>query len=225
MATPTLEAHINDLIDQRLRQMQTAYPAEIVSFDQAASTATVKPLFVEAWRGPSGERLTETVEEEEDAYVENVLVAFPRAGNFRITFPVVAGDTGLVIVTKYSLDVFRGGGGAVDPGDLTKFGMTGSVFFPVNLTPDADPLDGSESGSTDIYLGEGATGDFLALQADVDDIKIYLDDLKDKFNNHVHTTTAVTGGGGSPGVIAKTTSTSSATYTPTLSADVKVESN
>ena len=208
--------------------MQTSYPAEVISFDQAASTVTVKPLFVEAWRGPAGDRLTETIEADEDAYVENVLVAFPRAATFRVTFPIAPGDTGLVIVTKYSLDVFRNSGAANDPGDLTKFGMSGSVFFPVNLTADADPLDGSESSTTDIYLGEGATGDYVALKKDVDDIKTYIDNFQTKYNQHTHVAGALkdSSSGLCTGLTGTATShQSSESYTPTYSADVKVESN
>jgi hypothetical protein len=228
MTTPTLEAHINRLIDQRLRQMQTAFPAEVVDFNQSESTVTVKPLFIETWRGPGDVRTKETIENDEDAYVENVLVMFPRASTFRVTFPITAGDTGLVVCTKFSLDRFRDGGGMSDPGDLRKFTMSGSVFFPVNLTPDADPLDGSESGSTDIYLGEGATGDYLALKKDVDDIKSFIDNFQSTYNAHTHTAGALKDSvsGACTGLTGTASShQSSESYTPTYSADVKVESN
>ena len=159
-ATPTLEAMVNDLIDQRLRQMQTAYPAEVIEYDAATSTATVMPLFIEAWRDTNDDRIEETVEAVEDTYVENVLVAFPRSGAFRMTYPIAPGDTGLVVCTKYSLDRFRENGGQSDPGDLEAFAMSGSVFFPVNVTPDDDALDASAGdGDTDISLGEGAASD------------------------------------------------------------------
>lgn len=160
MATPTLEAHINDLIDQRLRSMQTAYPAEVISYDSATSTATIKPLFIEAWRGPGDERLVETIEEDEDAYVENVLVMHPRTAAFRIALPVAPGDTGLALCTKYSLDRFRSGGGMSDPGDLRKFGMSGSVFFPVNLY--TSDLDASDDDAF-VTISQGGTAQFVAL--------------------------------------------------------------
>lgn len=162
MATPSLAAFVNDLIDQRLRQMQTSYPAEVVSYDSATSTATVKPLFIETWRGRDGSRTSETIENEEDSYVENVLVAFPRAGDFRVSLPIAAGDTGLVVATKYSLDRFRSGAGQSDPGDLRLFGMSGSVFFPVNLTTTARALDASDDDSV-VTISEGGTAQFVAL--------------------------------------------------------------
>lgn len=162
MATPSLEAFVNDLIEQKLRQMQTAYPAEVIDYDSSTSVATVKPLFIEAWRGPNDERLSETIEEDEDAYVENVLVMHPRTSAFRISLPVAAGDTGLVVCTKFSLDRFRSGSGMADPGDLRKFGTSGSVFFPVNLYVDSDPLDASDDDAF-VTISQGGTAQFVAL--------------------------------------------------------------
>lgn len=162
MATPSLQAYVNDLIDQRLRQMQTSYPAEVISYDSSTSTVTVKPLFIETWRGPDDERIEETIENVEDSYVQNVLVMFPRAGNFRVSLPIAAGDTGLVVVTKYSLDAFRSGAGQSDPGDLRKFSMSGSVFFPVNLSTDSDALDASNDDAV-VTISAGGTPEFVAL--------------------------------------------------------------
>ena len=192
MTTPSLEAHINDLIDQRLRQMQTAYPAEVIAYDSATSLATIKPLFIETWRGPGDERITETIDEDEDAYVENVLVMHPRAGNFRVALPVAPGDTGLAVVTKFSLDRFREGGGMSDPGDLRKFTMSGSVFFPTNLFVDDDPINCADD-DTLITLSAGGAVDFLCLYTEtkknLDDLATMLTDVKSVLNNHVHVET------------------------------------
>jgi len=215
-ATPTLEAMVNELIDQRLRQMQTAYPAEVIEYDATTSTATVMPLFIEAWRDTNNDRITETIENTEDTYVENVLVAFPRSGSYRMTYPIAPGDTGLVVCTKYSLDRFRENGGQADPGDLEAFAMSGSVFFPVNVTPDDDALDSSGGdGDAYIYLGIAGATDFIALAAKV---KTELDEIKaalDKYDAHTHLPgtfaaggDAVTGASGGPSAAHGYTATS-----------------
>jgi len=59
-------------------------------------------------------------------------------------------------VTKYSLDRFRDNGTMSDPGDLRKFTMSGSVFFPVNLYVDTDPLDASNDDSV-VTISAGGT--------------------------------------------------------------------
>jgi hypothetical protein len=202
MATPTLEALINDLIDQRLRQMQTSYPAEVVSYDSTTSTATVKPLFLETWRGPDNERITEPYDAEEDLYVENVLVMFPRAGNFRMALPIAAGNTGLVVVTKYSLDNFRKGAGLSDPGDMRKFRMSGSLFFPVNLYTDADALDASDD-DTVVTISAGGTPEFVAL---ANLVNSELSKIKTQLEGHEHTYTG-------PGAGTATTTLNTAAYT------------
>ncbi len=53
------------------------------------------------------------------------------------------------------------------------------------------------------------------------DMKAAFDQLKSDFDNHIHTTTAVTGGGGSPGVIAAPTA-STADMSSAEVSDVKV---
>ena len=197
MTTPSLEAHINDLIDQRLRQMQTAYPAEVIAYNSATSLATIKPLFIETWRGPNDERLTETIETVEDSYVENVLVMHPRTAAFRIALPVAPGDTGLALVTKFSLDRFREGGGQSDPGDLRKFAMSGSVFFPVNLY--VDDLNASDDDAF-ITISQGGTAQFVAL---ANLCNTEFGKIQDAHDNHIHTTTAVIATGDVVGIISK----------------------
>lgn len=200
--------------------MQTAYPAEVVSYNSADSTATVKPLFVEAWRGPKDERVVETPENADDGDVENVLVMHPRAGNFRVSLPVAPGHTGLVVCTKFSLDRFRADGGQSDPGDIRKFTMNGSVFFPCNLYPDSDPLDASDDDSL-ITLSEGGTLDFIALAAKV---KTELDEIKaglDKYDAHTHNYIPPTTCGG--GATATTGPSVAHGYTATSVANTKVK--
>jgi len=184
-STPTLEAMVNELIDQRLRQMQTAYPAEVISYDSTTSTATVMPLFIEAWRDTNDNRIEETIEATEDTYVENVLVAFPRSGAFRMTYPIAPGDTGLVVCTKYALDVFRDGAGANDPGDIRKFTMSGSVFFPVNLYTDDDPLDASDDDAF-VTISQGGTSQFVALANLVNAQLSSIQGALDNYDTHIH---------------------------------------
>lgn len=223
MATPSLEALVNDLIDQRLRQMQTAYPAEVVSYDPSNSTVTVKPLFIEAWRGPNDERVVEDIENEADTHVENVIVAFPRSGSFRIAWPINPGDTGFVIVAKYSLDRFRDQGGQQDPGDLRKFTMSGSVFFPVNVTPDSEKLNAAEGevdNTTVITVGDGSDTDFLCWYTEMN---TNLTDIKDGLDNHTHDFLYTGAGTSSSTQLGSTKASTDAGYTVTNPSNAKVK--
>ena len=116
-------------------------------------------------------------------------------------------------------------GGMVDPGDMRRFTMSGSVFFPVNLTPDGVALDASQGdGDTDITAGAGGASDYLALKKDVDDIKTMIDEIKTDYNAHTH---VVTTDAPATGTAAKVVGGHivAASYTPTYSKNVKVERN
>lgn len=56
-----------------------------------------------------------------------------------------------------------------------------------------------------VHLAEDDPAEFIPrddrLQAQLDDIKASIDDLQDAHDNHIHITSAVTGGGGTAGVI------------------------
>jgi hypothetical protein len=161
--TLAASSYIQNQIEQRERQMQTAFPAKVLSWDSSTNTVQLEPQFFEVWRDGE-ERRTETIAAPEDAYIDNVPVLFPRSGTWSITFPIEAGSFGLVICTKYSLDVWRNQGNAGDPGDLRRFTMSGAVFHPVNLHPNGSAL--SNVSSTTMNLA--GSDDFIALAAKVD---------------------------------------------------------
>ena len=192
--TPKLSTAIASRIERVQRGMQTAFPAKVVSYTASTNTVTLLPQFVETWFTRDYERMSE----EGDAQIENVPVCFPQ----HISWAVDSGDFGLVICTKYSLDVWRSKRTRVDPGDLRRFTMAGATFHPVLMDEAPD-----------------ATQDFVALKADVEAIKTYLDDIKSTFNNHVHTSSC--SAGGSP--VAATVTTISSTYTVQASSKVKVK--
>jgi len=167
-ATPPLSSFTRNQIEQRERQMQTAFPAKVLDWQSSTNTVQLEPQFFEVWRDGE-ERRTETIEAPEDAYIDNVPVLFPRSGSWSITFPIETGSFGLVVCTKYSLDVWRNQGNATDPGDLRRFTMSGAVFHPVNLHPNGSNLVPFDS--THMVIGDGTQAsqvDFIALAALVD---------------------------------------------------------
>jgi hypothetical protein len=243
IATPTHASSMRDAIEQRERQMQIAFPAKVISYTPATCTARLEPQFIETWREGS-ERVSETFDAtvtatgrprkprlDSDAYIDNIPVCFPRAGDYRMTFPIAAGDFGLVICTKFSLDVWRETATAGDPGDLRRFTMSGATFHPVSLSPNDSTLDPTTDAdhATVISLSAGGTTDFVALAAkvktDLDAIKAYLDEIKADYNLHTHG--GVTAGAaftGAPGASTPATSiTSTYTVTDPKSSKVKVE--
>jgi hypothetical protein len=185
-ATPPLSAFTRNQIEQRERQMQTAFPAKVLDWHSSTNTVQLEPQFFEVWRDGE-ERRTETIEAPEDAYIDNVPVLFPRSGTWSITFPIVPESFGLVICTKYSLDVWRNQGNAGDPGDLRRFTMSGAVFHPVNLHPNGSALNednGLLDNVVDMVIGQHSqTAQFVAL---ANLVKSRLDTIQQKYDVHVH---------------------------------------
>jgi len=217
MTTPLLRTYVRNQTERREQQMQTAFPAKVLGWDSGANTVRLEPQFVETWIRSDGETQHEDVPDG-DAYIDNVPVLFPRSGSWSITFPIETGSFGMVICTKYSLDAFRNQGNRQDPGDLRRFTMSGAVFHPVNLHPNSSALSSVDSAY--MILSDGGTVDFVALKADVTDIKTMLDDVQSKLNSHTHLYSP----GPSPATATATgLPQSSTSYTVQASSKVKVE--
>ena len=177
--TLSSSSYIQNQIEQRERQWQTAFPAKVLDWHSDTNTVQLEPQFYEVWRD-GDERVTETIEAPEDAYIDNVPVLFPRSGSWSITFPIETGSFGLVVCTKFSLDVWRNQGNATDPGDLRRFTMSGATFHPVNLHPNSSAL--SNVDSSVMEMGNG-TMQFAAL---ANLVKSALDDMAAAYNGHGH---------------------------------------
>lgn len=162
MTTPLLRTYVRKNAERRELQMQTAFPAKVVSWQSSANTVELEPQFVETWVQSDGE--THYEEAPDSANIGNVPVCYP----WHMTWDITVGAFGLVICTKYSLDQWRQQLRRMDPGDLRRFTMSGATFHPV-------------------VIGESpnATQQFVAL---ANLVKSELDNIETAFNSIVFTT-------------------------------------
>lgn len=180
MTTPLLSTYVRNQTERRERQIQTAFPAKVLDWSSDTNTVRLEPQFTETWVTPDDETQHEYVPDG-DAYIDNVPVLFPRSGDWSITFPIETGSFGLVICTKYSLDAFRNQGNRRDPGDLRRFTMSGAVFHPVNLHPNASTL--SSIPSTTMELSKGGSTEWVTV---ANLIVAELTSIRTAINTHVH---------------------------------------
>lgn len=117
--TPSLEQVLQNAIERRLCDMHTALPAEIISYD--GKRAKVKTNL---------KRVLADDTEIEFPVLVNVPVATQAAGLAEIHLPLKEGDTGLVVFSERSLDIWKVSGGTVNPDDPRKFNLSDGVFFP-----------------------------------------------------------------------------------------------
>lgn len=171
MSTPSFAKLLRQAIDARLVDVHTAMPGKVTAYDVDTQRASVQPLLKRGRRGEDGERVAGLL-----PIVVDVPVSFPLAAAGGLTFPIAAGDTGLLVFTEGGLDVWLAGSGReVDPGDDRRFTLTDAVFIPgTRATPapstaaleDAVVLSGD-----DVLLGDSTATSEVALKAALDTLK------------------------------------------------------
>lgn len=90
------------LVDQEIREIHTAIPGEIASFDTDTGLASVIPSM--KFRKPDGSTV-------DYPQISGVPVVFPQGmgGEATIAYPVKAGDSCLIIISEQSLDYWMYG--------------------------------------------------------------------------------------------------------------------
>jgi hypothetical protein len=118
--TPTLLENIENLIDIALRNVNTAMPGEIVSYEPSLNTAVIKPAFTRTYTDGTIVEIPN---------LEDVPIAFPRSGTAAITFPLKAGDSVLLVFCQRNIEQWKLFGGTVTP-DTRKFNLSDAVAIP-----------------------------------------------------------------------------------------------
>lgn len=134
MTSPvTLNDAISLATNYALTAIHTALPGSIISYDYTTQKAVIQPLLNKVWSDGTTTPMP---------VLENVPVIFPRAGGASLTFPVVEGDTCLLVFIERSIDLWLTQGGQVNPDDPRKFDLSDGValmgLFPFSETSEAD---------------------------------------------------------------------------------------
>jgi len=118
-------------VEKALCDVNTAMPARVVSYNAGKNLAVVQPAFQRKYKSENSAINLPTI--------SNVPVMFQRQGDAQLTFPVNAGDQGLLIFNQRSIDSWIDEGGEVDPQDSRKFALSDAVFLP-GLHAQSSPL-------------------------------------------------------------------------------------
>lgn len=165
--SPSLVEFVTNAVESYARDEYHAGPAMVTAVN--GQTVTVQPQIKKPAINPNGSQVTEA-----RPYIYNVPVVWPSGGRFRISFPVAVGDTGLLVYCDQSLDIWKSGGGIVDPADFRLNDINDAVFIP-GLNP--SNASWTNPSATTIQIGkDGSPADFAVLAAK----------LVAKFNAHTH---------------------------------------
>jgi len=118
---------IKSLINDRLKDVHTALPARVLSFDAATQTASVQTGIKRLFIDNAGEN--ETIRPENLPVINNVPVIFPKGGGYSLTFPVAAGDECLLIFVERGLDTWHDTGKDSAPLGRRMHDLTDAVCY------------------------------------------------------------------------------------------------
>jgi hypothetical protein len=143
--TIELAAFMRQVMENRMADVRVAMPGRVESYDVTTQTANIQPLIKEITE-TEGEDITETLPQ-----IPSVPVLFPRSNGFFVTFPIAAGDTGLLVVCDRNIDQWISTGLLKDPQDKRKHHISGAVFYP-GLYHSKNPL--LDAHATDMVIGK-----------------------------------------------------------------------
>jgi hypothetical protein len=139
--TPRTAEVIQRILDDFSADLMTACPGVCESYDPGSQTAVIKPMIKRVGReGPDQERVVDELPS-----LPAVPVAWLRAGGYFLTFPLAAGDSGLLVFAQRPMGSWRDSGQVSDPGDEGTHTIASAVFFP-GLETVAKKLPGAEGG-------------------------------------------------------------------------------
>lgn len=224
----TTEELLNLILDHRLRELHTAIPCRVESYDASKQTCDALPMLKMQTPDGQGGYTSEAL-----PVLPNVPVAFPRGGGFFVSFPLAKGDFVFVIFAERAIGAWRKKGEATSPGDLRLHPLAGAVALPC-LYPSDQKLDSAHAenmvlgkdGSTaqihlktngEVHLGGENGAEFVALAQKV---LTELTQIQNALTTHTHTPGTFANGGGP---VAGVSGTATHSYTADSVAASKVK--
>lgn len=116
---------VDAAITQRLSGVYTAIPGTVVAYDASKQSVDVQPALYGSYTNEAGDLTSER-----RPLITGCPVSFPGGGSWSFTWPVSAGDTGLLVFCSGSIDKWLALGGEVDPGFTQQHHISDAVFVP-----------------------------------------------------------------------------------------------
>ena len=123
----TLAANIKQGVEARLKELHTAMPGIIQSFDAATQLASVQPTIRRIFVTRDGD--SEILIPSDLPILINVPVIYPRGGGFSFTFPVKQGDECLLVFCERSIDNWHETGKVKKPGARRFHSLSDATAF------------------------------------------------------------------------------------------------
>ena len=211
--TPTVEDVALELWERKRIELHTALPARVVSFNAKQNTVQVEAMIDQV--------LIDGTPSELPPFVD-VPVQFPRGGGFVLTFPIGAGDEGLVIFSERCIDGWWQSGRKSIPMERRIHDYSDAIFIPgISSIPNAVPniaMDGVSMRTLDNSTYIKLTNGKIYIKGDVEQAGNYKQD-GDMTRNGTSATTGLISGAGGLSISGDNGSGASATISGSVSHD------
>jgi hypothetical protein len=148
-----MEEAINAIVDAKLSGVHTHVPFKVVSVDWSKKPPTLvaQPTIKARQILPDGTQKWVDLPQ-----VPDVPIQFPGGGGASLTFPIKAGDEGLLMISTRSTDSYQQSGDGQPPVDLRPHDLSNCyAMMGSRTTPTA--LDSVSSNSTQLRTDDGQT--------------------------------------------------------------------
>ena len=123
--TPNFEQMLKTFFETAIGHVWTSLPGIVQSFDAEKQTAAVYPAIKQKYETEDG-----TIEERPFPVLQQVPVQFPRGGGFAVTFPLIQGDTGMLIFADRCITDWLIQGGLQSQAVRRAHDLSDAVFIP-----------------------------------------------------------------------------------------------
>lgn len=163
--TPTLSETILTAVRAAMLEMFVCMPGIVQSYDNVKNTASVQPAFKRKYKNGKIVNLP---------IINNVPVAFPRANNAALTFPLKKDDSVLLLFSQRSMDSWKSEGGVISVNDPRTFNISDAIaipgVYPMNKKVTVDPNKFvMRYGSAKVSITEDKT---VEIEAKIGKIKV-----------------------------------------------------
>ena len=145
-ALPTLSELIDRALAARVADVHVSMPGEVVSYDAATQTASVRPCLRRVVLSTDDDQVAEDL-----PIIPNVPVNWQGCAALTLHGVLAEGDTGDLIFSSMSHNEWQASGRVSTPGDLKPHGLASAKFYPglrhkKNAAPDTDNSIGVPGG-------------------------------------------------------------------------------
>lgn len=153
-------------VDNRLKDLHTAMPGIIQSFDHETQLATVQPAVRRIFKSVDDESV-ETLVATDLPILINVPVLYPGGGGFHLTFPVKKDDECLLLFCERSYDRWYNFGGVQDPGARRFHALSDAVAF-VGITSKPNSITNYDDTNVQLKKDDGTVAITLLDSGEID---------------------------------------------------------